>query len=29
MAILYVKNINDAVVEKQEAFLNSFDFGNH
>jgi hypothetical protein len=27
MAILYVKNINDAEVEKQEAFLNSFRFG--
>ncbi len=29
MTILYVKNINDAPVEKQEAFLNSFDFGNN
>ena len=27
MAILYVKNINDSEVEKQEAFLNSFRFG--
>ena len=27
MAILYVKNINDAEVGKQEAFLNSFRFG--
>jgi hypothetical protein len=27
MAILYVKNINDAEVEKQEGFLNSFRFG--
>jgi hypothetical protein len=27
MAILYVKNINDAEVEKQDAFLNSFRFG--
>jgi hypothetical protein len=28
MAVLYVKNINEAEVEKQEAFLNSFRFGN-
>jgi hypothetical protein len=27
MAILYVKNINDSEVEKQEGFLNSFRFG--
>ena len=27
MAVLYVKNINDSEVEKQEAFLNSFRFG--
>jgi hypothetical protein len=28
MAFLYVKNINEAEVEKQEAFFNSFRFGN-